>query len=152
MWCCIRRYLKQKSNLCAWKIMFRCILKTLRFLALSVYILFKSFIQCIFPPCKKSFAGEIVLITGAANGIGRQIALHFAPLEATLVLWDIDEEGNRETTRLAKENGAKQVFAYYCDCSNREEVYQQAEKVSYSFWFLIFLLACDFLLFLDLES
>lgn len=93
-----------------------------------------------------------MLITGAANGIGRQIALHFAPLEATLVLWDIDEEGNRETVRLARENGAKQVFAYYCDCSNREEVYEQAEKVSYSFWFLIFLLACDFRLFLDLES
>ncbi|POI30757.1 hypothetical protein CIB84_005492 [Bambusicola thoracicus] len=109
--------------------MFGCILKTLKFLTLSVFLLFKSLIQCIFPPCKKSFAGEIVLITGAANGIGRQIALHFAPLEATLVLWDIDEEGNRETVRLAKENGAKQVFAYYCDCSNREEVYEQAEKV-----------------------
>lgn len=132
--------------------MFGCILKTLKFLTLSVFLLFKSLIQCIFPPCKKSFAGEIVLITGAANGIGRQIALHFAPLEATLVLWDIDEEGNRETVRLARENGAKQVFAYYCDCSNREEVYEQAEKVSYSFWFLIFLLACNFWLFLELES
>ncbi|NXC41588.1 RDHE2 dehydrogenase, partial [Penelope pileata] len=84
---------------------------------------------CIFPPCKKNFAGEIVLITGSANGIGRQIALKFAPLEATLVLWDIDEEGNKETCRLAMKNGAKQVFVYYCDCSNREEVYEQAEKV-----------------------
>ncbi|XP_021244752.1 epidermal retinol dehydrogenase 2-like [Numida meleagris] len=108
---------------------FRSILKTLKFLTISIFLLFKSFIQLIFPPCKRSFAGEIVLITGAANGIGRQIALSFAPLEATLVLWDIDEEGNKETSRLARKNGAKQVFAYYCDCSNREEVYEQADKV-----------------------
>ncbi|XP_065608630.1 epidermal retinol dehydrogenase 2 [Cyrtonyx montezumae] len=108
---------------------FRSILDTLKFLILSILLLFKSLIQLIFPPCKKSFAGEIVLITGSANGIGRQIALKFAPLEATLVLWDIDEEGNKETSRLARNNGAKQVFAYHCDCSNRQEVYEQAEKV-----------------------
>ncbi|NWS56821.1 RDHE2 dehydrogenase, partial [Chunga burmeisteri] len=90
---------------------------------------FKNVISFVFPPCKKTFAGEIVLITGSANGIGRQIALNFAPLGATLVLWDIDDEGNKETSRLAQKNGAKRVFAYHCDCSNREEVYDQADKV-----------------------
>ncbi|NXP11026.1 RDHE2 dehydrogenase, partial [Thinocorus orbignyianus] len=90
---------------------------------------FENLILLIFPPRKKHFAGEIVLITGAANGIGRQIALKFAPLGATLVLWDINDEGNKETSRLAQKNGAKRVFAYHCDCSNREEVYEQADKV-----------------------
>ncbi|XP_010225125.1 PREDICTED: short-chain dehydrogenase/reductase family 16C member 6-like, partial [Tinamus guttatus] len=79
-------------------------------------------------PCKKNLAGEIVLITGSAKGIGRQLALKFASLGTTLVLWDIDEEGNKETRALAQEKGAKRVFAYKCDCSNREEVYEQAEK------------------------
>ncbi|NXI57730.1 RDHE2 dehydrogenase, partial [Chloroceryle aenea] len=83
----------------------------------------------IFPLRKKSFAAEIVLITGSANGIGRQIALKFAPSGATLVLWDIDDEGNQETKRLAQQNGARRVFAYHCDCSSREEVYEQADKV-----------------------
>ncbi|NWW88312.1 RDHE2 dehydrogenase, partial [Rhynochetos jubatus] len=92
-------------------------------------ILFENLILLIFPRCKKSFAGEIVLITGSANGIGRQIALRFAPLGATLVLWDIDDEGNMETSRLAEQNGATRVFAYHCDCSNRKEVYEQAEQV-----------------------
>ncbi|NXG36047.1 RDHE2 dehydrogenase, partial [Dromaius novaehollandiae] len=78
---------------------------------------------------KKKFAVEVVFITGAANGIGRLIALNFAFLGATLVLWDVDEEGNRETSRSAQENGAKRVFAYQCDCSNREEVYEQADEV-----------------------
>ncbi|KFW72778.1 Epidermal retinol dehydrogenase 2, partial [Pygoscelis adeliae] len=108
---------------------FRSILKILQFLKLLIFLFFKNFILLIFPPCKKTFAGEIVLITGSANGIGRQIALSFAPLGATLVLWDIDDEGNKETSRLAQKNGAKRVFAYHCDCSNREEVYEQADKV-----------------------
>ncbi|NWI33764.1 RDHE2 dehydrogenase, partial [Sula dactylatra] len=94
-----------------------------------IFLIFENFILLIFPPRKKTFAGEIVLITGSANGIGRQIALNFVPLGATLVLWDIDDEGNKETSRLAQRNGAKRVFAYHCDCSNREEVYEQADKV-----------------------
>ncbi|XP_067409961.1 epidermal retinol dehydrogenase 2 isoform X1 [Emydura macquarii macquarii] len=105
------------------------ILETLEFLILLGYYYFEAFILFICPPCKKNVAGEIVLITGAANGIGRQIALNFARLGATLVFWDIDEEGNKETTKLAKENGAKGVYAYKCDCSNREEVYRVADQV-----------------------
>ncbi|NWH91816.1 RDHE2 dehydrogenase, partial [Aegithalos caudatus] len=84
---------------------------------------------CIFSLPKKSFAGEIVLITGSANGIGRQVALKLAPLGVTLVLWDIDDEGNKETSRLAQQNGANRVFVYHCDCSSREDVYGQADKV-----------------------
>ncbi|KAM6350001.1 LOW QUALITY PROTEIN: epidermal retinol dehydrogenase 2 [Podargus strigoides] len=102
-------------------------LKILQFLSL-ISLCLERLILFIFPPCKKSFAGEIVLITGSAGGVGRQIALNFAPLGAALVLWDIDDEGNKETSRLAQNNGAKQVFAYHCDCSNREEVYEQADK------------------------
>ncbi|NXY83636.1 S16C6 reductase, partial [Alcedo cyanopectus] len=93
-----------------------------------IFYPFEKLISILFP-CKKSFAGEIVLITGSANGIGRQIALKFAPSGAILVLWDIDDEGNQETKRLAQQNGARGVFTYHCDCSNREEVYKQADKV-----------------------
>uniref|UniRef100_A0A8C3QAF4 Uncharacterized protein n=1 Tax=Geospiza parvula TaxID=87175 RepID=A0A8C3QAF4_GEOPR len=84
---------------------------------------------CLFSLRKKYFAGEIVLITGSANGIGRLVALKLAPLGVTLVLWDIDDEGNKETSRLAQQNGANRVFVYHCDCSKREEVYEQADKV-----------------------
>ncbi|KFQ31461.1 Epidermal retinol dehydrogenase 2, partial [Merops nubicus] len=108
---------------------FRSILKILQFLKLLIFYFFEQLILFIFPLRKKSFAGEIVLITGSANGIGRQIALKFAPSGATLVLWDIDDENNQETKRLAEQNGAKRVFAYHCDCSNREDVYKQADKV-----------------------
>ncbi|XP_041878499.1 epidermal retinol dehydrogenase 2-like [Corvus kubaryi] len=107
---------------------FRSIQKLLQYLKFLIFLLIENTF-CIFPLRKKSFAGEIVLITGSANGIGRQVALKFAPLGVTLVLWDIDDEGNKETSRLAQKNGANRVFVYHCDCSSREDVYEQADKV-----------------------
>ncbi|XP_027494260.1 epidermal retinol dehydrogenase 2-like [Corapipo altera] len=107
---------------------FRCIQKLLQYLKFFIYLFIENLI-CICPLRKKSFAGEIVLITGSANGIGRQVALKFAPLGVTLVLWDIDDKGNKETCRLAQEKGANRVFVYHCDCSSREDVYEKADKV-----------------------
>ena len=45
----------------------------------------------VVPRGRKPVAGRAVLITGAAGGLGRQLALHFARLGARLVLWDIDQ-------------------------------------------------------------
>lgn len=36
-------------------------------------------------------AGEIVFITGAGHGIGRQTAYEFAKRQSILVLWDINK-------------------------------------------------------------
>lgn len=98
------------------------------------------------PKRKKDVAGEIVLITGAGSGLGRLLALHFASHGAILVLWDINQEGNLETCRLAKEKGAVKVFTYKCDCSNRKEVYRVADQVSllplFAFTLRKLLLAC----------
>lgn len=134
---CVSGFAQQKSGARTWEIMpnFRCIQKLLQYLKFLFFLLIEN-IFCIFSRRKKSFAGEIVLITGSANGIGRQVALKLAPLGVTLVLWDIDDEGNKETSRLAQEYGASQVFVYHCDCSNREDVYEQADKVRSAFLFL----------------
>ncbi|XP_041329693.1 LOW QUALITY PROTEIN: epidermal retinol dehydrogenase 2-like [Pyrgilauda ruficollis] len=107
---------------------FRCIKKLLQYLKFFIFLIIEN-IFCVFSFPKKYFAGEIVLITGSANGIGRQVALKLAPLGVTLVLWDIDDEGNKETSRLAQQNGASRVFVYHCDCSRREDIYEQADKV-----------------------
>lgn len=74
------------------------------------------------------FGAEICLVTGAGQGLGRQLALKFAECGSTLVLWDINEE---KVQAVAEEIRAKgnDAFAYVCDCSKREEVYAVAAQV-----------------------
>ncbi|NXD95285.1 RDHE2 dehydrogenase, partial [Chaetorhynchus papuensis] len=104
-------------------------LETLKFIVLLVYYILESLVFLIVPRRKKSVSGEIVLITGAGSGIGRLLAVKFAGLGATLVLWDINQEGLNNTVRLAKDNGAGRVHSYICDCSKRQDVYRVADQV-----------------------
>ncbi|GFQ81817.1 hypothetical protein TNCT_208711 [Trichonephila clavata] len=43
------------------------------------------------PKPKKSIKGEIVLLTGAGHGLGKEVACRLAELGPTLVLWDINQ-------------------------------------------------------------
>ncbi|VDM72980.1 unnamed protein product, partial [Strongylus vulgaris] len=70
----------------------------------------------------------VVLITGAANGLGRQIAVKFATTGCRLVLWDIDEMGNKETKRMCEDLGAE-AHIYRVDMSDRQSIYNLASTV-----------------------
>uniref|UniRef100_A0A8D0DUY3 Epidermal retinol dehydrogenase 2 n=1 Tax=Salvator merianae TaxID=96440 RepID=A0A8D0DUY3_SALMN len=101
---------------------------TLNVVVLSVYYYFEAFVLKFL--CKpKDVTGEIVLVTGSASGLGRQIAVNFAHLGAVLILWDINEEGNKETAELTRKNGARAVYVYKCDVNRREEIYTVANQV-----------------------
>ncbi|NXN71015.1 RDHE2 dehydrogenase, partial [Himantopus himantopus] len=104
-------------------------LETLKVIGLFVYYLLESLVFLVVPKRKKNVSGEIVLITGAGSGIGRLLSLKFASLGATVVLWDINQEGLKETSRLARENGAVRVHSYICDCSKRQDIYRVADQV-----------------------
>lgn len=103
-------------------------LETLKVIALVIYYYIEAFIL-MFYGVRKDVSGKIVLLTGSANGIGREIALNLARLRAILVLWDIDEDSNKDTAELAKRNGALAVYTYKCDLSKREEIYAVADQV-----------------------
>ena len=60
--------------------------------------------------------GKVVIITGAAAGIGAATARLFAQRGASLALLDINEEGLRKVETECKSSGAK-VLALTCDTS-----------------------------------
>lgn len=77
---------------------------------------------------EKDLLNEIALITGGGNGLGRQLAERLARLGCKIVIWDINQEGIRQTIKLVEAEGGK-CKGYVVDISKKEEVYKAAEVV-----------------------
>ncbi|MEJ8571824.1 SDR family oxidoreductase [Microbaculum marinum] len=67
------------------------------------------------------FTGKVVMITGAAQGFGRVLALAFADRGARLALCDINDAGGQETLDLATSRGAE-GFHLHVDVAREAEV------------------------------
>lgn len=99
-------------------------------LLLKIFYFIGDAIYRLFVPTKeKDVKGEIVLVTGAGHGIGKELALKYASLGATVVCWDLNQETNQETVAEIKKLGGTSAYAYKCDVANREEVFKVAERV-----------------------
>jgi NAD(P)-dependent dehydrogenase (short-subunit alcohol dehydrogenase family) len=61
-------------------------------------------------PGASSFAGKVVLVTGAAGGIGRAIALAFGRAGACVVVADTSVDGGHATAAMIVEAGGKALF------------------------------------------
>ncbi|XP_018409067.1 PREDICTED: estradiol 17-beta-dehydrogenase 11-like [Nanorana parkeri] len=104
------------------------VVEILLLLLTILYSYLESFVKLFIPVKRKSVDGEIVLITGAGHGIGRNTAKEFAELQSVLVLWDINKKGIEETATECRKLGAK-VYTYVVDCSKRQEITTAADKV-----------------------
>ena len=71
--------------------------------------------------------GQIAIITGGARGIGKGICEVFCKQGASVVLWDVIEEG-QQTAALIAEQGGKITFRK-TDITQREDVKNAAQEV-----------------------
>jgi all-trans-retinol dehydrogenase (NAD+) len=69
--------------------------------------------------------GSRVLVTGAASGLGRRLALGSARRKAALVLWDLDGPGLERVAREVEAEGSRAETAVV-DVSRRQDVYEAA--------------------------
>lgn len=60
---------------------------------------------------ERDVSKDIVLITGAGHGIGKEMALQYSALGATVVCWDLNEQMNQDTVKKIKSNSGN-AFGY----------------------------------------
>ncbi|WP_127454378.1 SDR family oxidoreductase [Streptomyces sp. B29(2018)] len=76
------------------------------------------------------FAGQLVLVTGAAGGIGRATALAFAAAGARVIAADRDGAGAAGTARAALAAGAPRAWAETVDVGDEQAMEKFAAKVA----------------------
>ncbi|MFF2651667.1 SDR family oxidoreductase [Streptomyces sp. NPDC058045] len=79
-------------------------------------------------PYADRFGGQLVLVTGAAGGIGRATALAFATAGARVLAVDVDAEGAERTAELARSAGAPDAWAEQVDVSDEQAMAELAVK------------------------
>lgn len=79
---------------------------------------------------KERFGGQLVLVTGAASGIGRATAFAFAEAGARIVAVDRDAEGAARTAELARLIGAPDAWPETVDVSDAEAMEKLAERTA----------------------
>jgi NAD(P)-dependent dehydrogenase (short-subunit alcohol dehydrogenase family) len=87
-----------------------------------------------------TMTGKVALVTGAASGIGRAIAVAFANEGANVVVADIDEKAGKEAVSFVEGVGVKGLFVK-CDVSKGEDVKNMIDAATREFGRLDF--ACN---------
>ncbi|HPJ35478.1 MAG TPA: SDR family oxidoreductase [Spirochaetota bacterium] len=75
-----------------------------------------------------SFNGKTAVITGAASGIGRELALQMSREGAVIIAADYNKKNLDDTVKMVKGEGGT-AFAYKVDISNNEQVVKFAGDV-----------------------
>ncbi|MEU9011984.1 SDR family oxidoreductase [Streptomyces sp. NPDC048479] len=81
-------------------------------------------------PYAERFAGQLVLVTGAASGIGRATAFAFAEAGARIVAVDRDAEGAARTAEMSRLIGSPQTWGETVDVSDEQAMEKLAERVA----------------------
>jgi all-trans-retinol dehydrogenase (NAD+) len=71
---------------------------------------------------------KIVLVTGAAKGIGLATVKRLLQKEAKVILWDFQPDDLNVTVQSLKNDG-HDVFSQVCDVTKKEQVYHNAEVI-----------------------
>ncbi|MFT4907554.1 MAG: short-subunit dehydrogenase [Oleispira sp.] len=77
----------------------------------------------------KQFNNKVVVITGAASGMGREYALEFARLGALVAITDVNEQALAETHAMVQKITDKHTCCEAMNIASQEDVVAFSEKV-----------------------
>lgn len=81
---------------------------------------------------KKRFKNKVVVVTGGANGIGKEVSLSFAQEGANVIIVDINNETAEETVKEINDDGGKAVYIL-CDVSDPQDVKELFKNIEYEY-------------------
>ena len=85
---------------------------------------YKLLRRATYEPPRRSSRGRLVVITGAAQGIGRLMSFEFARRGSKLALWDLDAETLEATAvEIRDAVPGAEVRTYICNLADRLAVY-----------------------------
>jgi len=92
---------------------------------------FKAVLSIFNPPKPKNISGQVALVTGGANGLGKAIACRLAQEGCTIAIADIAPEAEATAKELAEKYKVT-VKAFKCDVSDFESVEQLRQDIEKS--------------------
>ena len=90
----------------------------------------------------EEFIDRVALVTGAASGIGRTVAVEFAKVGSRVVVADRSSEGSAETVDMIRDAVGDRAVAVHMDVSDASQVAQVVDEVHASVGDVSFLANC----------
>jgi len=76
---------------------------------------------------------KVAVVTGASDGLGKQISLKLAKEGASLALVARNEEKLNEVKKEAEKLGSSKVICYPCDIQDKEQIKKTVQKIEVDF-------------------
>lgn len=106
--------------------------KLIKFVVLVVPVLVRNLAQWVLPARRKSVKGQVALVTGGGNGLGKALCERFAQEGCSVAVADIDLPGAQNTAReLQKRYGVK-AEAFQVDVADYKSVVQLRKRIEAS--------------------
>ncbi|XP_053696029.1 17-beta-hydroxysteroid dehydrogenase 13-like [Sabethes cyaneus] len=107
---------------------FYVLVDVIKVIVLGVPILFRKVLSFISPKKFKNVSGQLAMITGGANGLGREMALLLADHGCNIIIVDIDLESAKRTCEDLRKKHVN-AHAFRVDVSSFKEVETLAARI-----------------------
>uniref|UniRef100_A0A8D8MQQ2 Short-chain dehydrogenase/reductase 3 n=1 Tax=Culex pipiens TaxID=7175 RepID=A0A8D8MQQ2_CULPI len=105
--------------------------KLVKFLAMCTQFYVVNFVRMFLPAQQKSIRGQVVLVTGGANGLGKALCERFAKEGCSVAVADIDLISAQKTAKELQQQGLK-ANAFKVDVADHKSVAQLRQDIEQS--------------------
>uniref|UniRef100_A0A8D8QN39 Short-chain dehydrogenase/reductase family 16C member 6 n=1 Tax=Cacopsylla melanoneura TaxID=428564 RepID=A0A8D8QN39_9HEMI len=96
----------------------------------TILVVILKMIGALFPRKRKSVTGQIVVVTGAGHGIGKELAIQLSELGCIVVCVDLKQENNNKTAEFINmKYNSKRAFPFVMDVSSRDQVMTVSQNI-----------------------